>query len=216
MIKIIIAVLILFIILIGTWYAFSSSTSINDTSAAPAAPAPAPVAPAAPAIEYPKKYYLGADCPVGWDKVGRVGIITVNRDLSKSPFTVGGAYTPDWTWVHPWLCYGEADPTNMEGLYKFADFSSKALTGMIMINRDYPKNPFMQGGALNDGWTWTHPYLISATSPNPNGYTFTDKPTDKLVGMLMSNDAYPKNPFIAGGGSYAGWTWTHPYLVKDV
>lgn len=215
------------------WYvAKSSQPAASAPAPAPApaplpaptpSPAPAPLppvpAPTPPPTPQPPKmrYYLGGpNCPAGWEDRGMAGIIAINSQYSKSPLAPGGGFNSDWTWTHGRICYGDKNK-GVAGLYKFGTAPSNYPTvGVILHNSVYGQTPFAQGGAFNDGWTWTHPVLEDASSPG--GY-YVDVTGGGVgpAGLIMSNgDLNTKNKFPVGGGFNDGWTWVHPNLVPDV
>jgi hypothetical protein len=165
---------------------------------------------------YPKKYYMGATCPDGWEDHGQSGILIGTDQKDSSPFSPGGELYPGWFWTHPRICYGEANPDSIKDLYKFSASgnANDIKVGIITSNNNKVPTDITGGGEYNPGWTWVHPYLKPADSTG--GYTFSDTDSSNgYVGIILNTNDKNKSKFDHGGGISNDWTWMHPYLKED-
>jgi len=113
-------------------------------------------------------FFVAHRCPGGTTDLGHVGVIFVNSQLSRASHVAhlngGGGFNGGWTWRHPKLCKAPNVYRAQKGVCMFArscpsGWRNAGLSGIIMNNHHYNKNPFQRGGGFNGGWTWTHPHM---------------------------------------------------------
>jgi hypothetical protein len=157
------------------------------------------------------RYYLASECPQGLENKGVYGILVRNEHISDVPFDAGGGYNENWSWSHPYLCYGKAKNSDLLYLYNFTTTDTGIQVGIISDYRD-PANMFASGSDYNGFWSWKHPYLQRASEPN--GYYFVDvNQSGNLVGLLLKIS--DNNPNFASGVNYnSAWKWSHPRISK--
>jgi hypothetical protein len=188
----------------------SSNLALGETST----PVKSSSTDSAKPTSYPYKYYFAKDCPNGWEDKGTIGFPARNTMVDKSPFTKGGEYNNEWTWIHPKLCYGQANPSNMQGLYKFTKNVKTDLPELVILSQKSNPVPgeFVKAGELNPEWEYAYPYLMNANEKN--GYTVSSNDSGKgKTGILFNNSK--TSPFDLGGGYHPDWRWTHPFLESD-
>jgi len=184
--------------------------------------------------EAPKNFYglcaPARTCPTGWKDVGLAGAILRDVDYGLNPFAPGGQFNSEWKWTHPRMCCATGSHSRLEHLTVYekdcgAGTADKGLAGIIMANNVFRANPFLNGGAFNSGWTWTHPKNCKVRSHtqvvnNPSIFCLLGKhgkcPNDwhdhGFVGLLTHKNDAKHMPFNRGGGFNHGWDWTHPKL----
>lgn len=176
---------------------------------------------------FSNKFYMAKTCPQGWTDIGTIGLIINDAHKAQAPFDLGAEYQAGWTWMHPHLCFGPADPNNLQGLYKFAA-TGELQVGILSKNsaplaKQADTEPYITMGSqyVTNEWTWAHPYLVPAA--DSGGFTFWHPQHFAVTGVIVSdassaeksNLPYSSFPFPRGSGPGAGWTWHHPFFVKD-
>lgn len=188
----------------------SGSTGAGSSAGCPSCP-PCPP----PAPSRPDKFYLGATCPAGWQDLGAMGLIVENAQERSAPFAVGGAYNSGWKWMHPRLCRGGAATLPPQGLFKFAEAGS--LKVGVLSSTAAPltrvSSGIQLGGAHHADWRWAHPFLVPASQPG--GFSVSMPDHHGVTGLIANKANGATVPFPQGGDYNTGWSWTHPFFVRD-
>lgn len=187
----------------------------------PSQPLPSPSPPPPPDPTTPGvRYYLADECPSGTTKIGKVGLIGANSDLSHIPFTQGSGYIDGWTWIHPYICQTSNPSTNADKLYKLSPVNSNNLGGRVGVLWDKDNNPpFDKGMSLVANWIWTHPFVVPVT--DPDGYHFVPQgvgigPTGLIGSNNDLNNLRQQLGNDPSGNPYnPDWTWIHPNLESE-
>jgi hypothetical protein len=92
---------------------------------------------------------------------------------------------------------------------------------MIMLDKEYEKNPFHNGNLFNTNWRWSHPYTCQAKSSKQIKYrqvgmlaaSCPDNWTPATyVGIVVHKTTMDRQPFRVGGAYGDQWNWVHPML----